>query len=478
MRKVTVFAAITLLLIVGLLPTAAFAQSATNQAWSTSITYYTPDATGGTLNIHYYQEGSATPIDADPITLDPHKAGSLFIGKVDGIGTTFAGGAVLEADVPIIATSVNIAQTGTDTNYARPLYDAFDPALASTDFFIPTVLYQKFGYTTSAIGIQNVESADVQATLKIFELGQTTPAFNETYTVKAQSSAVIDAADMAADLGAGFTGSGVIEATGKVVASAQETEDAGRAAKAFEGVAADAGATQIYMASMMCRAYGLQKQTSYYAIQNVGDAEAQVAIDFYDKAGTKVYTATGLTIGKGLKISENPCKYVANKAALEGVVGSAVIRSTNSVPLIAMGKVKGEGTPAMTETAFVGQSAGAMKVAAAYIRWKADPSAGERSYIAIMNVGTQPATNVKVTYYDVSGKQGEHNLGSLDPFIKANSNPDSAGVTDSVGDFGVNPAFGGAIEVEADQPVIVVVRVERVFGADKLAEDYNGVAIP
>jgi len=474
--KRVLFLSLVAVLIAGLVPLSAVAQSATGQAWSTSITYYTPDPVGGTMTIYYYADGSSTPSASVPITLAPHKAGSLFIGNVPGLGASFSGGAVLESDVPVIATAVNIAQTGPDTNYARPLYTGFDAAQASLNFFIPTVLYQKFGYTTHSIGIQNVEGAPVNATLKVFPLGSTTPAFEQTYTIQSQSAKIVTSADMAASLGVGFTGSAVIAATGKVVASVQETADTGRAAKAFEGLAADAGATEIYMASMMCHAYGAQSQTSYYAIQNVGSAQAQVNIGFYDTHGNLLYTATGLTIDVGNKISENPCKYTVSAPALEGAVGSAVITSTNSVPLIAMGKIKGEGSPAMTETAFVGQSAGATKVAAPYIRWKTDPTAGERAYVSVMNVGATDATNIVVNYYDANGNlAATANLATssnpLPRFIKANTN---WGLHGTGGDFGVNP-YGGAIEVTSDQPVIVVVRVQKTVGSDVLAEDYNGV---
>jgi hypothetical protein len=315
------------------------------------------------------------------------------------------------------------------------------------------------------------------ATLKVFATGSTMPAFQETYPVEAQSSKIVTASDMAGDLGIGFSGSAKVEAPGgAVVASAQETEDAGRAAKAFEGLASDAGATTIYMASMMCEAFGAGVQTSYYAIQNVGSGQANVDIEFYNKQGQLVYTATGLSIGQDNKISENPCKYVSSEPALQGIVGSAVIKSTNSVPLIAMGKVKGA---SLTETAFVGQSAGGFKVAAPYIRWKSDPAQGERSYIAVMNVGGAAASDVKVHYYDTSGFRVTHDLtpgtDTLGRFIKANSNWSTASGGNT--DFGVNP-YGGAIEVESDQPVIVVVRVQKDAGGVVLGEDYNGLVVP
>jgi hypothetical protein len=478
-KKFVLIASMVLLLVASLIPVAVHAQSATAQAWSTAITYYTPSDTGGTLQIRYFQEGSATSIDAAPIVLSPHKAGSLFIGAVPGMTSTFKGGAVLEADVPIVATAVNIA--GDAASYPRPLYSGFDPSQASPDFLIPTVLFERFN-TNSLVSIQNVESTSINATLRVYAAGSATPAFEDTYAIPAQSAKLIAASDMG--LATGFTGSGTIEATGRVVAAAQETDNSGRGAAAFEGLAADAGATELYMASMQCRAFA--GNTSYYAIQNAGTAEPPVAatveIDFYDKTGALLHTATGLSIDQGNKISENPCKYTGSAPALEGVSGSAVIRSTNGQPLIAVGKIAGGG---LSPTAFLGQSQGFNKSAAPYIRWKANPAAGERAYIAVMNVGTGDATDVQVKYYDNQANlAATHVLATgaspLPRFIKANTNPAAAGALDGNGDFGVNP-YGGAIEISSDQPVVVVVRIAKTVsfpGYTMLAEDYNGVQVP
>lgn len=479
-KRVLTLLGIVVLIAGSLAPLGVYAQSATNQPWSTSITYYTPSTTSGTLQISFYAEGSGTPINADPIQLSPHKAGSLFVGNVSGMPSTFGGAAVLSSDVPVVATAVNIA-SGATNDYPRPLYSGFDPSKASEDFLIPTVLYQRFGQST-LVSIQNVESSAIQATLRVYAAGSTTPSFQQTYTIQGQSAKLVAAADMG--LSAGFSGSAAVEATGRVVAAAQETDDAGRGAKAFEGLAADAGATTLYMASMMCNAFG--GQTTFYAIQNAGGSQASVAIDFYDKNGTKVYTATGINIGVGNKASVNPCNYTDQAAALNGINGSAVIRSTTgSVPLIAVGKISGAG---LTATAFMGQSAGDTKLAVPYIRWKAVASEGWRSYVAVMNVGGGDATNIRARYYDGNGSlAATHTLASasspLKRFTKVNTNPETAGALASNGDFGVSP-IGGAIEFESDQPIVVVVRVSRETpnfageGVSKFAEDYNGVTIP
>jgi len=68
----------------------------------------------------------------------------------------------------------------------------------------------------------------------------------------------------------------------------------------------------------------------------------------------------------------------------------------------------------------------------------------------------------------------------LPQYIKANTNPAAAGALDAGGDFGVSP-YGGAIEIESDQPVVVVVRIAKSVSLGSitmLGEDYNGIAVP
>jgi hypothetical protein len=227
---------------------------------------------------------------------------------------------------------------------------------------------------------------------------------------------------------------------------------------------------------MLCKAFGAQEQISYYAIQNAGNTTAYVTIKFYDTAGNEVATMPSTPIGVGNKISVNPC----DCGVPEGTSGSAVIESTGA-PVIAMGKVKA--TTGMV-TAFVGQAAGSTKVAAPYIRWAADPTAEWRAYVAVMNVGTANATNIVAKYYDGYGNlAGSETLANsanpCPPFIKRNTNASTAGALDANGNFGITP-YGGAVEIESDQPVVVVVRVSRVVSlgdVTKFAEDYNGVSI-
>ena len=460
---------LSLLLLMSVL--SVWAQSATNAAWDSSITYYSPSDNEGHLVICYYGEGSGPPVCADGITLQPHKAGSLYIGTVGGLPDQFAGGAVLFSDVPVIATDVHFAAGGQAGQYGRPLYTGFADADCAPTSYVSTVLYQQFG-STSMLAIQNADSSEITANLKVYAVGSSTPTVDQDYIIPASSSVVLPASDIPG-LPTGFTGSAVISGTGDLVVVVQETDDNGRGAKAFEGL--PGGADRIYMATMMCEAYS-GPENSYYAIQNVGGATTNVTIDFYDTSGTLVTTTPLIPIAAGAKASINPCSYVSS-----GTAGSAVISSTLA-PIIAMGKV---GSPTGLATAFVGQSAGHSKVAAPYIRWAANPAAEWRSYVAVMNVGSSNATDIVARYYDANGDlAGSETLASpgdpLPQYIKTNTNASTAGVLDLSGNFGISP-YGGAVEIESDQPIVVVVRVSRVvsLGAvTRFAEDYNAVPVP
>jgi hypothetical protein len=482
MKKGFTLLAVFLVVALAMPITLVQAQSATQQTWMSSITYYTPSNTPGELTISFYSEGSATPITLPPITLNPHAAGSLYVGGVTALGSTFHGTAVLEATVYVIATAVQFAVAPETNNYGRLLYSGFTPTEAASTFYIPTVLNAQYG-STSLIAIQNIENFEITANVKFYAVGSTTPTVDKNYDIPAQSNVILPCNNFAkVGLPTGFSGSAVITAyqkgnpsvPGRVVASVQETDDNGRGAYAFEGVAS--GANTIYMATMLCNAFG--GQNSYYAIQNASlAATANVTIDFYDTGGSLVGQLPSTALGPGNKMSVNPCDRVP-----AGTSGSAVIRSTGA-PVIAIGKVK---APNGMATAFVGQSAGSTKIAAPYIRWAATPTSEWRTYVAVMNVGTSAATNIVAKYYDGNGTlKASHVLATpgspLAQYIKTNTTAQAAVALLPDGTFGFTPP-GGSIEIESDQPLVVVVRAQKdvtgLGATTRFAEDYNGVSIP
>ena len=313
MRNKLIVILVVALLAIMLPASTVFAQGATSQTWTSSITYYTPSATGGTLQVDYYAP-DGTKYQANSITLQPHKAGSLFIGNVSSVPTPFAGSAVLSSEVPIVATYVQFATSPNTANYGRLLYSGFTADDAGTPFYVPTVLYGNTTSTTSRIGVQNIESFAINANLKFYAVGQTTPTAEKTVLIPPQSSYIFLASDITG-LSVGFSGSLVIVGSksdapatpGRVVAAAEETSNSGRTAYAFEGVAQ--GANKIYMASMLCK-NGASEQTSYYAIQNASaTTKANVTVKAFKTDGTQVANQSLGEIQPGGKLSTNPCAW-------------------------------------------------------------------------------------------------------------------------------------------------------------------------
>ena len=414
----------------------------------------------------------------------------------------FAGSAVLSADVPIVATYVQYSKNET-ASYSRVFYSGFDESKAGSTFYLPTV--RANGVTTSTVGVQNVESFEITATLDFYAVGASSPTFTHEQDIKPNASYVSALPDIPEYPGGSFDGSLVVNAAekgepstpGRVVASAQETQDNGRGVFGYEG--SKEGATTAYVPTATCNRAAFQG-TSYLAIQNAGSATAQVKVSYYDTAGTKVGEMPETPINEGAKLQTNPCQ----QSLLVNALGSAVVESTNGVPIIVIGKYA---TNDGLITAFTCESAGSLNVAAPYIRWAADPTTNYRAYIAVMNVGSGAATSIVARssrvpihvwaravpaarqiaagvarYYDASGtERGSETLASggapLGQFIKANTNPSTAGALIG-GSFGISP-FGGAVEIESDQPVVVLVRLTtNPSGLEvaTLGEDYNGAA--
>ncbi|MHB1318518.1 MAG: hypothetical protein ACYCYF_07875 [Anaerolineae bacterium] len=474
MRVLRTLSLVLALLLVAVLGVSA--QFADQQDWVSAITYYTPSDTPGVMVVTYYA-ADGTAYSTGEIDLLPHKAGSLYIGSVSSVPAAFSGSAVMSASVPLVATYAQFVSGAEGPNYGRMIYNGFDASAAAQRFYIPTILYQAFG-TTSTVGIQNIEGTPITARLSFYAVGNPTAVAVKDVPIPAFSSYIFGPVDIP-ELSPGFTGSLVITTNetggGLVVAAAEETLDAGRAAYAFEGVAQ--GANKFYMPSMQCRAFS-SKHISYYAIQNAGTGNASVTITYYDLNGNIAGTMPATIIPEGGKLSTNPCL----AGVPNGSWGSAVIESTGA-EIIAIGKVVASDG---MMTAFVGQSAGSTSLAAPYVRWSADPSAEFRTYLAVMNVGGAAATNITAKYYDGAGDlvATEVLASPSDPlpqYTKTNTSASTAGaLTAAYGDFGIHP-FGGAVEFSSDQPIVVLARNQRTVSLGSVtmfAEDYNAVAPP
>jgi hypothetical protein len=456
-----------------------FAQSATNQTWTSEIAYFNTEDASGTLNITFY-DSNGDVTSTDPIPLSPYQSGTLLIGSLSSLGSDFSGSAVMSADVQIAAVYVEFVSGVESDDYDRKLYNGFTPASAANTFYIPTVLKQRFG-STSQVGIQNVDaSLPADLTLDFYAAGETVPTFtDDTVTLDPQSSHIFSMNDIDdANIPPGFTGSLKITSVGgEIVASAEETYDSDRFAYAFEGVSQ--GSNKVFIPTMLCR-YLEEEQISYYAIQAVG-GEADVTMRHYNRDdGSQLGTDYVLTLSDGGKESVNPCEH---GTVPDESIGSSVIESVGA-PIIVIVKVNS--TNGM-RTAYIAEGSytvtGTVQIYLPYIRWNDDPTLGTRSFVAVQNIGDVAAVNVKAYYFHQDGTpaathilaDGENHLQSLQ---KANTfaHESSAGAA-------VDGEFSGAIIIESDQPVLITVRNQEVVDLDggvttRFAEDYTGIRIP
>jgi len=485
-RLLNLFLAIAALLIAAHSAIPVRAQgSAYNTNFITSITYQNVGTATANITFTFYPT-SGSPISFNKI-LAANAGASLNVGQASELsGFSGQGSAVISSDQPIVATIVQIPQSTSVRN--RPLSNGFGSNDGSNNVLIATVLKNTFNQTTK-FSIQNADSTSVNATLRFFPVGSATPIYTETFSLNVGTARFFDAGTIP-QLGSSFNGSAIIQASGKVVATAIEaTTDSSYKVSAFEGVAQ--GSNTIYMPSALCN-FGTTVQRTAYAVQNTSTSNsATVTVTYKDLNNITVATQTA-TIPAGAKNSFLTCSASGIPSNFNG---SATITSTGA-PIVAIGKVfSGSPSFAALGTAFVGASAGASKLAAPYVRWTqtrfdTNPSNRQRAFIAIQNVGTGPSGTITVKYYGLDGTLiGTHTLSSINPGQKTNSNPKAATLAagqtqDKLDEFGYIGGFGGSATIECANSGCQIVAVVRIASAnsatnpaDIVAEDYNGIPI-
>lgn len=486
MKRILLALVLTFGLCLALVPNAS-AAPAYNTAFTVSITYQNVGTVPGSVSVDFFQEGSGTAINFNAGTLNGGASTSLSVGTAISSGS-FKGSAVLSSDQPIIATIVQLDVTGTVRN--RPLSNGFDAAGGAPKQLVATVLKNAFNSTTY-FSVQNTESAAIDVKVDYYALGATSPTFTDTATNLPANAAKYFDAGTTAGLGTTFNGSAVVTAklTGtatdaKIVVTADELSTIDGGSKSFEGTSVSSD--KIFMPSALCNAFG--GQLTAYAIQNA-DLANNVTFDVrYKLPGLADVVDGPYTLAPGGKKSVGGCdKLPANSN------GSAIIeRTAGTGTLVAVGKVAG----ANITSAFLGipSGNGSANIALPYIRWSPDSTINnngqQRASVAIQNIGTADATNVRIQYIDRDGNiKGTHTIGTIAAGAKVSSNPTLGNALDACGRFGMYGAggsttdctttlFGGGAKVIADNGAQLAVVVRIFTGSPILAgEDYNGINI-
>lgn len=470
MTKIKYLFVLVALLALGM-ATTVFAGPAYNASYTTAVTYQNVGSAEANIVFTFYPEDSATGVNVER-TLPAGAGASLFLGSVSEVSAGFRGSAVVSSDQPIVATMVQISSDGDVRN--RPLSNGFSGGASS--ILLPSVLKNQFN-TTSQFSIQNVHSGAVDLTVTLVDT-----AGNETVVthsnLPAGAAKYYDMGTLADVTSGSFNGSATITAVAAgtttpapIVGSVMELSTNSGAVSSFEAVTS--GANTIYMATGLCNAFNA---TSFYAVQNTGDASTDVTVSF---AGNQTGTSTA-TIAPGAKASFNACNADGIDA---GFSGSATV--TADQPIVVLGKVSGGGN----STAFLGEAAGSDALALPYVRFTQsgwDNGTRQRSFIAVQNIGDTEVSGVTIEYLDKNGNVvGTHALDPIPAGAKANSNPTRAtGDTANLAEFGTpdaNPGggFGGGAVVSGPDgsTLIAVVRVQsNVGGGSVVGEDYSAIA--
>jgi len=471
--------------------------------WTVAVTYQNVGTQAATLIVNFYPEGSSSAISFNPLstneTLAPGAAKSFWIGNVNNVPAGFRGNAVISADQPLTATAVQFSQQAGFK--MRLLYNGFQGTDMSNQYFIPTVLLNRFQRTT-VFSIQNTESEAINAEVRFYDADANGAlASSPVHTIPANSSKFIELND-SSDTGLGsrttFNGSVIIVATkvsgggaANVVAAANEYYIDRNVAASFEGVPLSRASNTVYMATGLCQRFGLD---TFYAVTNASLSQsANITVNYRNTDGATVATDGPYSIGPGQKRSINSCA-PSSGTNMTGFTGSAFITSTGA-PIVAIGRAQnsinaGTSSTADVFTAFIGEPAGASEVSLSFVRWANDAEynsasnsgGSQRTFIAIQNLENS-TIKVNVFYVDKNGNTvGNPHVLTIPAFAKGNTSAGAASVLGlggmKTGSFGyyTDNTFGGGVTIKAhpDNPSATFIAIAR--GQNPGAgEDVNGV---
>jgi hypothetical protein len=462
-----------------------------NTPFTTAITFQNVSTAATAVNFEFYNAGSSQAFGLYR-SLDGAAGSSLYVGNSNvGVASGFLGSTVLATEQDVLATAIQLAPSSSSVKN-RPISNAFTVGYTpvSAQVLLASVLKNKFN-TTSKFAIQNVSNQAVNMTINIYNADNpSAPPITINYTnvpVGAAKHVDMNSAVSASS----FNGSAVVTANGDIAGTVLELSTNGYAAKAFEGISA--GATTVYMPTALCRAFHSNPAlgtTTAYAVQNVATSgSTNVTVTYYPGGATDT-----ATIAAGAKQSFNGCVKVNGTSINgDGFTGSAKIVSSGS-NIIAIGKAY-KSSDATYSTAFIGESAGAQKLALPYVRYSEynyTNGKNQRAFIAIQNISSSSVSGVQVKYYNTKGELvGTHSLNSIAGNQKANSTAKDAALAAGhsqieLYEFG-NPesgqaGYGGSaiIQGPAGAQLVATARIATWdFNASaEVAEDYNAFRLP
>lgn len=496
-NKIPFRAALASVLTAGLLSSAlsgtANAQSPATQPFTTQIFIQNPNSAPATVVVNFYTElTGALQSVAPTYNLNANGSVIVLVGSLS-LSSGWKGSAVISADQPIVAASMQVPPTG----YGHIMANAFTSDQASDSYFLTTFL-RNIGNEVSVLAIQNTEAETITIRTRFVDTTGATVA-DEFLTLPAYASKFYDAfapATLPVSLPNPFNGSAVITATKSggqpalIVATSEtrRTDTTGllfRRSYGFEAIPSSAGATKIYMPTALCQ-FGAGSQTTFFAIQNLSTSSTALITVTYS-AGTNQPTVQTNSVAPFAKWSVNPCQSNGNQP----YSGAAVIEATQ--PIAAVGKASQQsGSFPRFATAYLAQGSGSRRLAIPYVRWSpSSPGTDFRTNIAIQNIGNDPIPvgQLVVRYYDPSGTL-VNTCTSVQPMaVGAKLNTNVAGAffgadfncTTTQPSNGASYSFTGSAVIEGPSgaQLLAVARNSTPSSSTSIhTEDFNAINLP
>jgi hypothetical protein len=265
--------------------------------------------------------GDALP---NPYTISVPAGGSalVYVPNVPGLADgKFS--VVVDADQPM-NTITNLLSSGPTTAAS---YQGFNQADTGTTFYVPSVYTDYVGLYDSTIVVQNAEAqnANVQVTYKN-ALG--VDVVTESATIAPNAAFTFDQGT-SVTLPGGFVGSAVVLSDKAVAASFFISDPVNGQFSSSNGF--KEGSSIAYL-PVVYNEYSADRWVTSFLVQNVGGAPALIEVQYSD----------GRTATATVPAGSSKLYYQGNDGTPIGFNGSAVVRSTNGQPIVAVANIRND----------------------------------------------------------------------------------------------------------------------------------------
>lgn len=237
---------------------------------------------GTNITVEFYQSGQSTPTRTYTFNNVP-PGGSVFLDmtatpyKTDLYG--FFGSVIARStgDTTPLAGVVN------DTNPTGSFLRSYNAVLqGSRKLYAPQVTANYYGFS-SGITLQNPNPTSVDATIKYYRSGETTPAVTQGVTIAANSARPIYLPNVLG-MPANFNGTAVIEASAPIIGIANHDRVPPGPAASYNLIPEEKASTTLYMPQIVRAYYGFE---SGWQVYNIGPEDVTVTVTYLKTDGSQ-----------------------------------------------------------------------------------------------------------------------------------------------------------------------------------------------